>query len=220
MTRVKICGIMEIDHALAAAQTGADYLGLVFAASRRRILPVKALEIIRAVRRLERPPQMVGVFVNSPAADVNYIAENCKLDVVQLSGDESWDYCRDIKKPVFKAIHITPGSTVETVVETIKNGYQALGTDKLTCLLDTHSQSAYGGTGLAFSPQIAIGAAAQYPVLIAGGLTPETVGDLVREANPWGVDVSSGVETDGKKDIRKIRYFIQTVKESESGFKI
>ena len=124
MTLVKICGIMEVEHALAAAQAGADYLGLVFAASRRQIMPVKAMEIIRTVRKLPNPPLMVGVFVNSPAADINYISEVCKLDLVQLSGDESWDYCRDIKRPVIKAIHISANSTVDTVIETIQKGYR------------------------------------------------------------------------------------------------
>ena len=80
--------------------------------------------------------------------------------------------------------------------------------------MDTHSKSAFGGTGLSFNPQIAKGVSSKYPVLIAGGLTPDNVGDLIQEAKPWGVDVSSGVETDGKKDIRKIKYFIQTVREA------
>lgn len=212
MTLVKICGIMEVEHALAAAEAGADYLGLIFAASRRRIIPVKAMEIIREVRRLDKPPLIAGVFVNSPAADVNFIAQNCRLDLVQLSGDENWDYCREIKRPLIKALHVARGDTVETVTDSIKNGYQVLAPDKLIILLDTHSQSAYGGTGLTFDPQIARGVASQYPILVAGGLDPENVGDLVNDAKPWGVDVSSGVETNGKKDIRKIKEFIARVK--------
>jgi phosphoribosylanthranilate isomerase len=215
MTLVKICGIMAVEHARAAAQAGADYLGLIFAASRRQIMPVKAMEIISAVRQLPRPPLMVGVFVNSPASDVNYIAENCKLDLVQLSGKESWEYCREIKRPVIKAIHISDGSTVEAVIQTIQTGRRIMTAEKLTYLLDTHSKSAYGGTGLTFNPQIAGKVAARYPVIIAGGLTPDNVGGLIREAKPWGVDVSSGVETDGIKDIDKIKYFIQTVQEAE-----
>ena len=206
---------MEIEQTIAVANAGADYLGLVFAESRRRIMPVKAMEIINAVRQLTKSPLMVGVFVNSPAGDVNYIAENCKLDFVQLSGTESLEYCQEIKKPVIKAIHVAGNSTVETVLENIRNGYRILSPDKLTYLLDTHSKSAFGGTGLSFNSQIARGVAAKYPVLIAGGLNPENVGDLVRQANPWGVDVSSGVETDGRKDIRKIRYFIQNVREAQ-----
>jgi phosphoribosylanthranilate isomerase len=197
MTLIKICGIMEVEHALAAALDGADYLGMVFAASRRRIMPVKAMEIIRAVRQLPDPPLMVGVFVNSPTADINYISEVCKLDLVQLSGDESWDYCREIRRPVIKAIHIAASSTVDTIIETIQKGKRALPPEKLTCLLDTHSKSAFGGTGLTFNPRIAKEVASKYPVLVAGGLTPDNVGDLIQKAKPWGVDVSSGVETDG-----------------------
>ncbi len=214
MTLIKICGIMEVEHALAAAQAGADYLGLVFATSRRRIMPVKAMDIIRVVRQLPHPPLIVGVFVNVPAADINYLSEVCKLDLVQLSGDESWEYCRDIKRPVIKAIHVAAGSTVDTLIEIIQKGYRALSPDRLTCLLDTHSKSASGGTGLTFNPKIAKEVGLKHPVLVAGGLTPENVGDLIRVAKPMGVDVSSGVETDGIKDIRKIKYFIQTVREA------
>ena len=205
---------MEIEHALAASQAGADYIGLVFAPSRRNIMPVKALEIINAVRQLEKPPLIAGVFVNSPAADINFIAEYCKLDLVQLSGDESLDICRQLKKPVIKAIHISAASTVETVVQTIQKGYSMMTPGNLTFLLDTASKSAYGGTGLMFDPRIAKGVASRYDVLVAGGLTPENVGELIKEARPWGVDVSSGVETANRKDIQKIKCFIQAVRKA------
>jgi phosphoribosylanthranilate isomerase len=215
MTLIKICGITEIEDALAAVKAGADYLGLVFAASRRKVLPVKALEIINAVRQMARPPLIAGVFVNSPAADVNFIAENCKLDLVQLSGDENWDYCREIKKPIIKAIHISTSATADEVVQTIQRGQRALTPDQLTFLLDTASKTAYGGTGLTFNPQIAKEVALKHKVWIAGGLSAENVGHIIREVKPWGVDVSSGVETDGRKDILKINSFIQEVRNTK-----
>ena len=87
--------------------------------------------------------------------------------------------------------------------------------DRLTCLLDTHSKSAFGGTGLTFNPRIAKEVGLKHPVLVAGGLTAENVGNVIKVAIPMGVDVSSGVETDGKKDVRKIKYFIQTVREAQ-----
>jgi phosphoribosylanthranilate isomerase len=212
MTMVKICGLTGAGDAVAAAQAGADYLGLVFAESRRRVSPLQARVIIRAVRRLLNPPFIVGVFVNSPAEEVNRIADHCRLDLIQLSGDESWAYCREIQKPVIKAIHVANDSTAETVIGVIRQGYLRLPQDRLTILLDTHSRSAYGGTGLTFKPQVAAEVAAGYPVIVAGGLTPENVSGLLRAAKPWGVDVSSGVETDGKKDVKKIREFIGRVK--------
>jgi phosphoribosylanthranilate isomerase len=212
MTRIKICGIMETEGALAAAKEGADFIGLVFAPSRRKILPTQAIEIVRAVRRLPNPPAAVGVFVNLPAQGVNAIAAFCGLDYVQLSGDETWEYCRDIQRPVIKALHVSEQSTSQSLINEIQAGYAVLPADKVTFLLDTQVKGFYGGTGRTFDLQLAREAAAKYPVIIAGGLTPASAGTIIRQVRPWGVDVSSGVETAGKKDIRKIKEFIQAVR--------
>ena len=91
MTWVKICGISDIASAMAASQAGTDYLGMVFAPSRRQVSPEKALKIVTAVQQLQPHPQIVGVFVNQPVDEVNQIADYCKLDWVQLSGDENWE---------------------------------------------------------------------------------------------------------------------------------
>jgi phosphoribosylanthranilate isomerase len=212
MTRIKICGITEASQALAAAEAGADYLGLVFASSRRRVIPIKAAEIVKAVKGSAAFPAVVGVFVNAPAADVNFIADACRLDWVQISGDESWEYCREIRKPLIRVMHVFSSSTGNDIREEIEKGYRYFPEDRLIYLLDTRVQGAYGGTGQAFDWQLAGEVSAQYPVIIAGGLTPENVGPLIEKARPWGVDVSSGVETGGQKDILKIREFIRKVK--------
>ncbi|MDD5704213.1 MAG: phosphoribosylanthranilate isomerase [Dehalococcoidales bacterium] len=212
MIRTKICGLTEIDTAVAAALAGADYLGIVMAPSPRRITPDKALEIASAVHCLPSPPEIVGVFVNSPAEEVNSLAETCRLDRIQLSGDETWEYCRELKKPVIKAIHISGQSRAEEIMEDMQEGYRLLSGTSLVCLLDTWSESARGGTGRSFDWRLAGEIAAKFPVFIAGGLTPANIENLVQELRPWGVDVSSGVETEGKKDLRKIREFIRRSK--------
>lgn len=217
MTRIKICGITDTEQALAAAEAGADYLGLVFAPSLRRIDPRQAAEVVSEINLLKSHPAMVGVFVNLPAADVNFIAELCRLDRVQLSGDETWEYCGYIRRPIIKAVHIRENGTVKDILEEIEKGYRILSKDKLICLLDTQVKGAYGGTGQAFDWQIAGEVAARFPVIIAGGLTIENVRQLIKKVKPWGVDVSSGVETGGKKDIQKIKDFIQAVKSLNGG---
>lgn len=212
MPQVKICGISEIEQALATAQAGADYLGLVFTQSTRQISPQKAARIVFETKKLTKPPQIVGVFVHSPTNDVNFIAESCKLDMVQLSGDESWEYCLSIKKPIIKAIHVFIGTTTEQITDEIKKGYTYMAADNLKFLLDSKVKGTYGGTGQAFDWKVAREVSLKYPVLVAGGLDPNNVGQMVREVKPWGVDVSSGVETGGKKDLQKIQLFIQRAK--------
>jgi len=212
MPQVKICGISETEQALAAAEAGADYLGLVFAQSSRQISPQKAARIVFEVRKLARPPQIVGVFVHSPANDVNFITEFCKLDMVQLSGDENWEYCLSIKKPIIKAINVFSSATAAQIVDEIKRGYSYLSKENLRFLLDSKVKGTYGGTGQAFDWKIAREVSLKYPVLVAGGLDPNNVGQMVREVKPWGVDVSSGVETGGKKDTEKIKLFVQRAK--------
>ena len=108
MTWVKICGISDVTTAVAACESGTDYLGMVFAPGRRRVTLAQARKIVDAVLQQDSRPQIVGVFVNQPADEVNRIADYCELDWVQLSGDETWDYCRQITTPLIKVFHIAP----------------------------------------------------------------------------------------------------------------
>jgi phosphoribosylanthranilate isomerase len=212
VTRVKICGLSEVEHALAASEAGADFVGVIFAPSRCHVSVKRAKEISEAVHSLKNPPEVVGVFLNLPAAEVNRIAGECGLDRVQLSDGEDWRYCLEIDRPVTKVVHMAEGRKVGEIITEIEEGYKVVSKKDVICQLDTQIGDAYGGTGQTFNWELAVEAAEKFPVMVAGGLTPANVGQLIKEVKPWGVDVSSGVETDGKKDIAKIRDFIKAVK--------
>jgi len=198
-----------------AARAGADFLGVIFAPSPRRLTPEKARLIVAAVHRFSPHPAVVGVFVNLPAGEVNRMADYCQLDWVQLSGDETWDYCREIERPLIKVIHIASDTIPEEIISVIETGYRLRPEAKLICHLDTSARNTYGGTGQEFNWQLAREVSARFPVMVAGGLNQSNVGQLIKEANPWGVDVSSGIETGGRKDATKIRAFIAAVRQLE-----
>lgn len=199
MVRVKICGIRSWEEAQAAVEAGAHALGFVFAPSRRRIQPEVAREIIKRL-----PPFItaVGVFVNEPRARLLAIASFCRLQVLQLHGEEPPEYCRGLTYPLIKAIRVRDGEVLDLIprypVEAI--------------LLDSYVPGCSGGTGQTFNWEIAQeAAAAGRPLVLAGGLTPENVGEAIRQVRPYAVDVSSGVETGGRKDPVKMACFIEAV---------
>jgi phosphoribosylanthranilate isomerase len=211
MTRVKICGIRDKTPALAAVEAGADFIGLVFAPSQRQVSPAKASEIASAVKKSSNTTKVVGVFVNALASDVNRLADFCALDWVQLSGDESWEYCREVVRPVIKAIRIDQQSSEELSAE-LSAGSKLLPAQGFITLLDSRVEGKYGGTGESFNWNLAQEVAKRFPVIIAGGLDPKNVARLIERVAPWGVDVSSGVETGGVKDKAKIKAFIEAVR--------
>jgi phosphoribosylanthranilate isomerase len=211
MTHIKICGIRDKNHALAAVEAGADFIGLVFAPSKRQVNPAKACEIASAVKKSSDTAKVVGVFVNAPSSQVNELADFCALDWIQLSGDETWEYCRDVVRPVIKAIRVGRQSPEELHAE-LSTGGKLLTQQGFIALLDSRVEGKYGGTGESFDWTSAQQVAKGFPVIIAGGLDPNNVAGLIETVAPWGVDVSSGVETEGVKDIAKIRTFIKEVR--------
>jgi phosphoribosylanthranilate isomerase len=215
MTKIKICGVTQGEHAFTAAGAGADFIGLVLAPSRRQVSLDEAIPLAMAVHNVNPATEIVGVFVDFDAGAVNRIADALQLNWVQLSGGETWAYCRKITRPIIKVIHMAEQSSAD-IIAAIETGIREMEGRKLMFLLDTAKKDFYGGTGETFDWSVAKDVAARYPVIIAGGLTPENVGRLIEEVHPWGVDVSSGVETDGRKDTHKIQAFIQAVRKANN----
>ena len=205
--RIKICGITSTEHGLAAARLGADFLGFVFVPGTPRYLePQQGKRIIEEIKAElgEHRPRFVGLFVNAPGKTVERIADTCGLDYVQLCGDESPEYCRRLKLPVFRTLR--PRNVFDLACF---DDFAAVAT---RLVLDSFKHGAYGGTGVKADWRLAALAAARYPLMLAGGLTPENVTAAIRTVRPWGVDVSSGVETNGVKDVNKIARFIEAVR--------
>jgi phosphoribosylanthranilate isomerase len=239
LTVVKICGLTQPEHVLAALAAGADLVGLMFAEqSRRRITVEQARRVLEvlparaepalpalplppghtgalwfdrcatALERLvdRRRPLTVGVFANQPASLVNSIAETLDLDLVQFSGDEPWEDCLRIRRPVIKAEHVHSGDRARDIAARVEAGTASM------LMLDTGRAGQLGGTGVAFDWEVAQGVAERLPFVLAGGLTAENAAQAIRQVRPWGVDVSSGVESGGVKDTAKIAAFVAAVR--------
>jgi len=200
-TRIKICGITRPEDALAAAELGADAIGLVFyPRSPRAVDAVRALEILAEV-----PPflSVVALFVDEPAPAVHRILSQVPVDTLQFHGAESPDYCNGFGRPWLKALRVREGVDVAALAR----DYGAAR----AILLDSWQEGVPGGTGRTFDWNLAPSALAR-PVVLAGGLDDGNVGEAVRRIGPAAVDVSGGVESaPGVKDREKIRRFIAAV---------
>ncbi len=197
-----------MEDALVAVEAGADALGFVFfQGSPRYISPERAAGIIRCL-----PPfvQTVGLFVNEELATVNSVADQCGLDVVQLHGEESPDYCTAVTRRVIKAFRVKDPDSIDAIAN-----YRVAA-----CLLDAWSPVAHGGTGTTFNWDIAARAAVSHCVILAGGLTPDNVAGAVAAVNPYAVDVSSGVESaPGKKGAELVQAFVSAALTTEKSFR-
>ncbi|MHB8515703.1 MAG: phosphoribosylanthranilate isomerase [Dehalococcoidia bacterium] len=239
MTRVKICGCMRVADAVAAAEAGADFIGIMFADSRRRVALQEAAQIaaavgqpLRDVEQSDPPPShrvrfdsveawfahgaealdrllarkrplVVGVFEDQPIEDVDEIADEVGLDLVQLSGDEPWSDCLLANRQAIKVVRQRDGMAADDIMRRIEPDAA------LAVMLAPRR-----GTGTPGDRAPARALAARMPLWLAGGLAPDTVAAAVRDVRPWCVDVSSGVETGGAKDPAKIAAFVRAVREA------
>ena len=206
MTRIKICGVTEVEDARDASLLGADAIGLnFFEASPRYVLPEQAVRIIDSLPLFVTA---VGVFVNyrDPQALEDF-ALSMRLGAVQLHGDESPDYCSMISRvDVIKAIPVGQDFAVDSLQK-----YPVTG-----ILLDSKRKGVYGGSGQTFDWTWAAGANAFGRIVLAGGLNAENVGGAIRELHPFAVDVTSGVESSpGRKDYERMRRFIDAVHKTD-----
>ena len=215
MMRFKICGLRDVDSALVAANAGAEFLGFAFVHGVRRQLTLEqGRDIIPHVAAEfgENRPGLVGLFADQDIEEVNRIIEACGLDYAQLCGSEEPDYWDRVEAKVFKQIKVKPlASEQETVESVLAQVNEVVSRDGIAHL-DAYKKGAFGGTGHTFDWSIAAKVAQDFDVVLAGGLTPSNVATAIRQAAPWMVDVSSGVETDGIKDHAKIRAFAEAVK--------
>lgn len=222
--RIKICGLKDVETIEAMDGLPINEIGFVFAKSKRQVTPETAAALIEAANHLAardgKRPQAAGVFVNPTLEELKDILAVAPLDIVQLHGNESAEFCRSVKEhfqvKVWKALGMKPaehteGSESQSAVQRItpfKGGVDAI-------LID----SAGGGTGHTFDWEtikeyLAAARSIDLPLYVAGGLHADNVQELLNIYAPDGIDVSSGVETEGQKDIEKIRLFVRRVMEA------
>jgi phosphoribosylanthranilate isomerase len=225
VTKIKICGITTTDDGLYAAQQGVDFVGFIFyPPSPRYVSPVQASAIVRVIRSEMgiHSSKFVGVFVNTQLDDIKYIRNQVGLDLIQLHGDEPLKTIQDLLPGVYKALR--PKSR-EDLIELVEK-YSVAVTKQVQTphfLLDSFHPEKKGGTGQLTDLEFAVSLAQHYRLLLAGGLQPENVASIIQTVNPWGVDVSSGVEMErngklvkGRKDYRKIKAFVDAVRNADS----
>ena len=161
-------------------------------------------------RRLElRRPLTVGVFADQPMDEVKQTAKQAGVDLVQLSGDEPWDDCLLVPQPVIQVVHVSPLDSPSDPMEFVEPGFA------LVLMLDAAHGPYRGGTGRTFDWEVARAVARRMPVMLAGGLTADNVGDAIARVRPWAVDVSSGTERDGAKDHELVRAFVDAARAAD-----
>ncbi len=194
MSKIKICGIKRFEDIIAINEAKPDYIGFIFAKTRRRISPEQASEL---VAMLDRVVKVVGVFVDEEMRVVADIAKRCPLDVIQLHGGEDETYIRRLRgmthKEIWKAVRVRSAEDIEKAA--------SLGADRL--LLDSFVEETPGGSGVMFDHGVLDGVKTG-ELIIAGGINEDNITETIKSLNPFAVDISSGAESGGVKDADKI----------------
>jgi phosphoribosylanthranilate isomerase len=222
--KIKICGMRDSENALVAAEAGADFLGFVFVEGvRRQLLPPQGRAIIERYRHelshasdrrgRSRNPRLVGLFRNQSADWVRRVVEECGLDIAQLNGDEDFAYGKSVGVRVLRQVRVKSGEPASSVRSRVDRSLQA----GEMVLLDRDDPRVPGGGGVPFDWDAAREIGGLPDVLLGGGLNPDNVKSAIDRVKPWGVDVSSGVETAGQKDPDRIRQFVAAVRAAARG---
>ena len=202
MVRTKICGITRPEQVGPICELGASALGVVFYDPSPRGVSVELAQAIR--KAMPAYTTLVGLFVDQPIDQINQIAEQVQLDAIQFHGDQSLIECQAAIRPWYRALRVAPEQSVRSLVAPWIGQGQGI-------LLDTYVKGVPGGTGAAFNWQ-QVPMQRDWHLILAGGLTPDNVGQAVQQTHPWAVDVSGGVESSpGVKDLDKVRAFLQGV---------
>ena len=211
-TRIKICGMTRVEDALCAAHAGADAIGLIFYdASPRAVTIEQAMSISKVL-----PPfvSTIALFVNALPNEVDKVISRLRPSLLQFHGDEDANYCGQFGIPFLKAVRVGVGMTTGDLLEYADQFHAARA-----LLLDTFSNTVYGGSGESFDWNV-IPDVMRGHVVLSGGLRPTNVADSIRAIRPWGVDVSSGVEVNegakGVKDHARIKKFIEEVRNADA----
>jgi phosphoribosylanthranilate isomerase len=220
MTKVKICGLTNLEDALVAVQAGADLLGFIFhKPSPRYVAPEVVKDVVFSIKSQvsskvnQTLPKFVGVFVNASLETVARTLDDCQLDAAQLHGDESPEFIKHFEGRAFKALRPQSQEEADALIQ------QYLPSETISYsllpdfLIDAYHPTLYGGTGHVTDWTMAANIARQHSIMLAGSLTPANVAKAIQAVRPWGVDVSSGVEaTKGKKDHVEVRAFVKAVR--------
>lgn len=204
---VKICGLRDVEHAASAARAGADALGFILAPSRRQVDVSLVVHVRARLAGMTEPPQLVTVLVNESADVLRQIIDLARPDVIQLSGDEDATMLDSIETTTLRAIRVPDGSGFDRVRAVVDPWFDHPKPVRAV-LIEALSTGHFGGTGKLVDWDLAARLAETYPVILAGGLTPDNVIHAIGTVRPNGVDVSSGVETDGIKNPQRMREFV------------
>lgn len=204
MTKIKICGLRTKEDVDAVNQAGPDYAGFVFAPSKRQVSDEQAA-VLRSL--LSKEIRSVGVFVNDSIAHIASLCREHVIDLIQLHGEESEEYIRQVREqthvPIIRAVRLASK----------EEGIKVLATTADYLLYDAFAgKDVYGGSGTELNTSLL--PSLVRPTFLAGGLNPENVGQIITSYHPFCVDVSSGVETEGRKDYCKLEQFIQNVRKA------